>query len=71
MGKVLDLLQYKAYFTWEMAKEFAWFPEGIIGLFFVVYNLSNCGLAMFHSDVTNRQYCMSFECKSTRLKREF
>ena len=32
--------------------------------------LSNCGVATFHSEVTNRRYFVFFECKSTRLKRE-
>ena len=45
--------KYKPYFTWEMADEFASCPDGIIRFFFVVF-LSNCGLAMFHSEVANR-----------------
>ena len=42
--------KYKAYFTLEMAKEFARFSEG---LFIVVF-------AVFHNEVTNRQYQVSF-----------
>ena len=46
--------KYKAYFTWGMAKEFAHFSEGIIGLFIVLF-------AVFHNEVTNRLYHVSFE----------
>ena len=31
--------KYKAYFTWEMAQEFARFSEGIIGVFIVVFSV--------------------------------
>ena len=44
--------KYKPYFTWEMVEEFT---RCSAGLFFVVC-LSNCRLATFHGEVTNRRH---------------
>ena len=50
---------YRPYFTWKMAEEFARCSESIIRLFFVVC-LSNYGLATCQIEITNRQYRVFF-----------
>ena len=52
--------KYKPCFTWKMVDEFARCPDGIIRFFFVVC-LSNCGVAMFDGEVTNRRHCVFFK----------
>ena len=66
-GKVLDL-NTKLILLGKWPRSLPIFRRAL--LVFFVYIFSNCGLAVFHSEVTNRQYRISFECKLTRLKRE-
>ena len=64
-GKALDLTNYKPYFTWKMAEEFARCSAGIIYLFFVVF----CPIAGLQRPIVrfNRRYRAFLEYKLTKL----